>query len=63
MTATVETDEVFYGLCHECGAASPVWSCEEDAQTWAATHNAEYHETDNSNDEDYERFKEARDGD
>lgn len=62
MTATVESDEVFYGVCPECSVGSATYASEEDAEVWAATHDAENHGDNGSTDDDYERFKELRDG-
>jgi len=62
MSATVETTEVYYAYCAECSTGSDGDGLEITAESWASDHNAECHETDNSNDEDYEKFKEARNG-
>ena len=43
MSATVETDYVFYAVCPDCATGSTTYASEEDAQTWAATHDAENH--------------------
>ena len=54
----------------ECLKCSIEWGWSKDSsgaferlEDMAANHNAEHHETDNSTDEAYERFKEARYGD
>lgn len=60
MSATV--DYAPYAWCHDCAEGSEVGITRDEAEEWAATHDAENHETDNSSDEAYERFKEARDG-
>jgi len=62
MSATVETTEVYYAFCGDCGTGFDGDGSEFAAEDWAAEHNAEHHETDDSNDEAYERFKEARNG-
>lgn len=61
MTATVETDLIYYGVCPACAVGSTTYASAEDAEEWAATHNAENHGENGTTDEDYERFKEARD--
>jgi len=60
MSAKVETVELFEAICPEChmGGGPYIWF--DDAEEWAATHNAERHETDISDDEAYEKFKESR---
>jgi len=62
MSAKVESVYLFNVYCANCGTgADEPYESEEGAYEWAETHDAENHETDNSNDEAYERFKEARD--
>lgn len=60
MTATVETDTVYYGVCPECAVGSTTYANADDAETWAATHDAEHHGDNGTSDDDYELFKEAR---
>lgn len=60
MSATVETVQLYAGVCWECKSDSQPYDDEEAAGEWAATHNAECHETDTSDDEAYEAFKESR---
>jgi hypothetical protein len=60
MSATVETTEVYYAYCADCATGSDGDGTEFTAEGWAADHNAECHETDNSDDEAYEKFKESR---
>lgn len=62
MTATVETELVYIGVCSECGTASPPGD-QAEADEWSAAHDAENHAEDDGNDEAYEKFKEARHGD
>lgn len=59
MTATVETDYVFYAVCPDCATGSTTYATEEDAQTWAATHDAENHNEDDRTDADYDHYKES----
>jgi len=60
MSATVETDYVYYASCSECGTGSATCEDEDDAAEWAANHNAENHEPDDGEDEKYEQFKDSR---
>lgn len=64
MSATVETVFLYEAVCPDCNTGSVVnYESESDALEWAATHDAENHGDNGTNDEDYERFKEARNGD
>lgn len=49
--------------CADCATGGGPFTDWDAAYEWAANHDAEHHETDNSTDEAYERFKEARYGD
>lgn len=60
MTATVDTIYLYYANCPDCPASSDLHEDEARAEEWAATHNAENHEPDAGEDENYERFKESR---
>jgi len=60
---SAKVSELYEARCDECRMSSWPEESEAIAESWAATHNAEHHETDNSTDEAYERFKEARYGD
>ena len=62
MSAEVSCAEVYYVWCEPCATNMGPFDSENEAEAWAAQHDAEHHETDNSTDEDYERFKEARNG-
>ena len=61
MTAFVEPVDMFEASCQECGVSSGLYMSNHAACEWAATHNAENHGENGTTDEDYERFKEARD--
>ena len=63
VSADVHVVYVYHAYCPDCATGSESDENEDRAIEWADEHNAECHETDNSNDEDYERFKEARYGD
>ena len=60
MSTAVESQTFYYGVCSECGDESKTYAFEEEAEAWAATHDAENHGDNGTNDDDYERFKEAR---
>ena len=59
MSATVEPVDMFMASCMAC-CLSCLYLSEAAANEWAAAHDAENHETDTSDDDAYERFKEAR---
>ncbi|MFC0456769.1 hypothetical protein ACFFGR_09465 [Arthrobacter liuii] len=63
MSATVQEEILYEAICTECPTASGPFENEDDAEEWAANHNAELHAEDDGNDEAYEKFKEARNGD
>jgi hypothetical protein len=60
VSATVETVYLYEARCAECFDFSPVSASENEAEQWAATHDAENHAEDDREDEKYERFREAR---
>lgn len=62
MSATVQEETLYEAICTECPTASGPFDNEDDAEEWAANHNAENHETDNSDDDAYEQYREARHG-
>jgi hypothetical protein len=57
MSAEVDYEYVYSARCSDCFAFGPELVSESEAEEWAANHNAEYHETDNSSDEEYDKFK------
>lgn len=57
MSATVEEVAYYEATCGECSKGSGPEPFEDWAEEWAANHNATYHEADNSNDDDYDKFK------
>ena len=61
MSAQVQ-ESAYEAFCDDCCEFGPQHVAEDVAVEWAANHDTECHETDNSTDEDYERFKEARNG-
>lgn len=62
MSATVETVYLYQASCADCTVGPDACESEDEALEWAATHNAECHEPDDGEDENYERFKESRYG-
>ena len=59
MSAEVQAS-AYEAFCDQCFEFGPQHVAEDVAVEWAANHNAERHETDNSDDEAYEKFKESR---
>ena len=43
----------------DCGTGSATVEREEDAEEWAATHNAENHDEPDTADSDYDHYKES----
>ena len=60
MSAQVEPFEIYNVFCQECNDGAGPFGRGDWAEEWAATHNAVHHESDNSDDEAYEKFKESR---
>jgi len=60
MSADVELVYLYQAWCPDCAAGIAPGESAEVAEEWATTHNAENHGDNGTNDDDYERFKEAR---
>lgn len=61
MSATVETDYVYYAICPDCGTGSATLESEDDAEEWAANHNAENHEDDDPDEIARQEWRDSRD--
>jgi hypothetical protein len=60
MSADVYSFTQYNADCDECATGAGPFIDEDEAHEWAAAHDAENHETDTSDDDAYEAFKEAR---
>lgn len=57
MSAVV--DYAPYAWCHDCVEGSEVGITRDEAQEWAANHDAENHNEDDRTDADYDHYKES----
>ena len=58
MSAVVEYAP--YAWCHDCAEGSEVGITRDEAQEWAATHDAENHNEDDRTDADYDHWIESK---
>ena len=60
MSATVELEILYEAICPDCPTASGPFESEDDAEEWAANHNAENHAEDDGSDDADTHRKDSR---